>query len=356
MAQVFPHHRGAPSNPDGRFERHRQEAFDDGWWHDDDNLAPLATTLGHDHARRIITTNESPDIPFEQSINPYRGCEHGCVYCYARPSHAYLGLSPGLDFETRLFAKPNAAALLGTELRRREYRCRPIAIGTNTDPYQPIERRQRIMRSILDVLSDFRHPVSITTKSAMVVRDIDILSAMAADGLVSVAISLTTLDRDTARRLEPRAAVPLRRLAAIRALTDAGIPTAVSVAPVIPGLTDHELERLLEAAATHGAQSASWTLLRLPRETRELFERWLDHHHPDRRTHVLSLIRQHRRGQLNDAAFGKRFTGEGPWSALLERRFHMACRRFGLSCRHLGPLRTDLFAPPPRPGEQMTLF
>ncbi|WP_199175699.1 PA0069 family radical SAM protein [Telmatospirillum siberiense] len=348
-------HRGALANPCGRFEPHQREAFDDGWWREDD-LPPLATTLEQDQARRIISTNDSPDIPFEQSINPYRGCEHGCVYCYARPSHAYLGLSPGLDFETRLFAKPNAAALLEAELRHKGYRCRTIAIGTNTDPYQPVERRQRIMRSILEILRDFRHPVTITTKSALVVRDIDILAAMAADGLASVALSVTTLDRDLARLLEPRAAMPTRRLAAIRALANAGIPTAVSVAPVIPGLTDHELERLLEAAAAHGAKSASWTLLRLPHETRELFNLWLEKHRPERRIHVLNLLRQYRQGRLNDATFGRRFTGEGTLSTLLEKRFQMAMRRYGLIGGQARLTRTDLFAPPPRPGDQMTLF
>lgn len=350
----FPH-RGSASNPDGRFKRHRRDAIDDGWWQDDD-LPPLKTTLTREHARRIITANDSPDIPFTQSINPYRGCEHGCIYCYARPSHAYLGLSSGLDFETKLFAKPDAAALLERELRRTGYRCQTIAIGTNTDPYQPIERRQRIMRSILEVLRVFRHPVCITTKSALVVRDIDLLAPMAAEGLASVALSITTLDRDLARRLEPRAAVPAQRLAAIRALAAAKIPVAVSVAPVIPGLTDHEMERILETAAAHGAGSASWTLLRLPFEIKELFDQWLAQHTPGRRTHVLVLLRDLRQGKLSDATFGRRFTGGGPLSALLNDRFHLALRRLGLSERPPRLLRTDLFAAPPRRGDQMTLF
>ncbi len=349
------HYRGTASNPDGRFEPHRRETVDDGWWQDDD-LPPLKTSLERDHARRIVTRNDSPDIPFEQSINPYRGCEHGCVYCYARPSHGYLGLSSGLDFETRLFAKPNAASLLDAELRRSGYRCRTIAMGTNTDPYQPVERRQRITRSILEVLRSFRHPVCITTKSALIVRDIDILAPMAADGLASVAVSITTLDRDLARSLEPRAAVPAQRLAAIRALAAAGIPTAVSVAPVIPVLTDHELERILEAAAAHGAGTASWGLLRLPFEVKELFDQWLVQHRPGRRTHVLDQIREYRRGKLHDSTFGRRFTGDGPLSVLLDRRFHIALRRLGLSPRPPRHLRTDLFAAPPRPGDQLTLF
>ncbi len=355
MAKTPFQHRGASGNPDGRFERHRRESLDDGWWQDDD-LPFLQTTLVLDHARQIISRNDSPDIPFEQSINPYRGCEHGCVYCYARPSHAYLGLSSGLDFETKLFAKPEAAPLLEAELRRTGYRCRTIAIGTNTDPYQPIERRQRIMRSVLDVLRAFRHPVCITTKSALIARDIDILAPMAADGLASVSISVTTLDRDLARRLEPRAAVPSLRLATIRALAEAGIPTNVSIAPVIPVLTDHEMEDILAAATAQGASTASWTLLRLPYEVKDLFDQWLARHSPGRRTHVLNQIRDCRQGKLNDGAFGRRFSGSGPLSLLLDNRFRLALRRLGLSARPPRPLRTDLFAPPPRPGDQLTLF
>jgi DNA repair photolyase len=341
MADLPLHHRGATANPDGRFEHHHRNSVDDGWWQEDD-LPPLKTTLGLDRARRIITTNDSPDIPFDQSINPYRGCEHGCIYCYARPSHAYLGLSSGLDFETKLFAKPDAADLLDAELRRSVYRCATIAIGTNTDPYQPVERRQRIMRSLLEVLQAFRHPVCITTKSALVLRDIDILAPMAADGLASVTVSITTLDRDLARRLEPRAAVPSRRLAAIRDLARAGVPTAVSVAPVIP--------------AASGASAASWILLRLPFEIKDLFDQWLARHAPGRRTHVLSLLRACRHGKLNEAAFGRRFAGEGPFAALLEARFQLALRRLGLSGRPRRHLRTDLFAVPPRPGDQLSLF
>ena len=346
--------RGALANPDGRFETHRRQSEDDGWWREDD-LPPLATTVTEDSSRTIIATNDSPDIPFSQSINPYRGCEHGCVYCYARPTHAYLGLSAGLDFETRLFAKPDAALLLEVALRRPGYRCQTIAIGTNTDPYQPIERQRRIMRGVLEVLAAFRHPVTITTKSALVVRDIDLLSPMAAQGLVSVALSVTTLDPDLARRLEPRAATPARRLAAVAALAEAGVPTAVMVAPVIPALTDHEMERILAAAAERGASSAAWILLRLPFETKELFEDWLAHHQPDRRSHVLSLLRQSRGGRLNDPRFGRRFAGSGPHAELLAQRFRLAARKLGLD-RPRPPLRTDLFAPPPQPGDQLQLF
>ena len=348
-------HRGTASNPGGRFERHTNEAFDDGWWQDDD-LPPLRTTVAEDSTRTIIARNDSPDIGFDRSINPYRGCEHGCTYCFARPSHSYLGLSPGLDFETRLFAKPNAPALLEAELRNPRYRCQPIAIGTNTDPYQPIERQRRIMRGILEVLAAYRHPVSITTKSALVARDIDVLAPMAAQGLASVMISVTTLDRDLARRLEPRAAVPSQRLAAIGALSAAGIPTAVNVAPVIPALTDHEMETILAEAAQRGATGAGWILVRLPYEVKDLFDDWLAQHAPGRRDHVLSLLRQSRRGRLNDPSFGGRFRGEGPYADLLAQRFRIAISRLGLTGASRPPLRCDLFTRPPRPGDQMKLF
>lgn len=355
MANREMSHRGAGSNPDGRFEAQRREAMDDGWWQDDD-LPPLRTTVTLDKCRTIITRNSSPDIAFDQSINPYQGCEHGCIYCFARPSHAYWGLSAGLDFETRLFAKPDAPRLLETELRRPGYRCKTIALGTNTDPYQPIERRQRIMRGIVEVLAAFRHPLCITTKSALVVRDIDLLAPMAAEGLASVAVSVTTLDRDLARRLEPRAAAPERRLAAIQALAAAGIPTAVMVAPVIPGLTDHEMESILAAGAERGACSAAWILLRLPHEVSGLFEQWLLHHAPGRHDHVLSLLRQAHGGKLYDSGFGRRMTGNGPLSTLLDGRFRLAVGRLGLDRGPSRALRTDLFAPPPRPGEQLALF
>jgi len=346
-------HRGAPSNPDGRFERHCREEVDDGWWRDDD-LPPLKTTLEPDRARSVITRNQSPDIPFDRSINPYRGCEHGCIYCYARPTHAYLGLSPGLDFETRLFAKPEAGALLDQELRHPGYRCQPIAIGTNTDPYQPVERQAAIMRAILTVLAAFAHPVTITTKSALILRDRDILTDLARRRLVSVTVSITTLDRDLARRLEPRAAVPAARLATLQALAEAGIPVAVNVAPVIPGLTDPELETILEAAVKHGATAASWLLLRLPYEVGDLFTDWLALHAPHRRDRVLSLLRQCRGGRLNDPRFGHRFAAQGPFAAMLRDRFRIASRKLGLADRPI--LRTDLFRLPPRPGDQLSLF
>jgi DNA repair photolyase len=345
--------RGAPSNPDGRFERHRREEVDDGWWREDD-LPPLKTTLEPDRARSVITRNQSPDIPFDRSINPYRGCEHGCIYCYARPTHAYLGLSPGLDFETRLFAKPEAGVLLDQELRRPGYRCQPIAIGTNTDPYQPVERRAGIMRAILGVLAAFAHPVTITTKSALILRDRDILADMARRRLVSVTVSITTLDRDLARRLEPRAAVPAARLATLKGLADAGIPVAVNVAPVIPGLTDSEMEAILDAAAGNGATAASWLLLRLPFEVSDLFSDWLALHAPNRRDRVLTLLRQCRGGRLNDPRFGHRFAAQGPFAAMLRDRFRIASRKLGLVDRPI--LRTDLFRPPPRPGDQLSLF
>jgi DNA repair photolyase len=347
------HHRGASSNPDGRFEPLQRDAVDDGWWREDD-LPPLRTSLGIDTARSVITRNQSPDIPFDRSINPYRGCEHGCIYCYARPSHAYLGLSPGLDFESRLFAKPDAARLLAAELRRPSYRCAPIAIGTNTDPYQPIENRQRIMRSILEVLVEFGHPLTITTKSALILRDLDLLERMAARKLVQVAVSITTLDRGLARILEPRASVPEKRLAAIGRLAEAGIPVMVNVAPVIPAVTVHEMEAILGAAATRGASAASWILLRLPGEVALLFDQWLGQHLPARRNHVISLLKQSRRGLLNDPSFHGRFSGSGPYAELIGNRFRQACRRLGLG--RLDPLTTSLFAPPPRPGDQLTLF
>jgi DNA repair photolyase len=343
--------RGALANPEGRYERRQSQATDDGWWHEDD-LPPLRTTVGVDSSRSVIVRQTSPDIPFDLSINPYRGCEHGCVYCYARPSHNYLGLSSGLDFETRLFYKPDAARQLAVELRQPSYRCSPIALGTNTDPYQPIERQYQVMRGILETLRQFRHPLTITTKSALVLRDLDILAPMAAEGLVRVAISITSLDPDLARRLEPRASAPSRRLAALRGLSEAGVPTMVMTAPLIPALTDSEMETILEAAREAGARHAAWTLLRLPFDVKELFEQWLTHHRPERREHVLSLIRQARGGKLNQSEFGKRFTGDGPYVAMIRQRFHLTCKKLGLNTER-PPLRTDLFLPPPKAGDQL---
>lgn len=347
--------RGARSNPPHRFETLRTESFDDGWGTGDEAPPPLRTTVTEDASRSILARNDSPDVPFDRSINPYRGCEHGCVYCFARPTHAWLGLSPGLDFESRLFAKPDAARLLDETLRRPSYRCAPIAIGTNTDPYQPVERSRGIMRAVLEVLAAFRHPVMITTKSALVARDIDLLAPMAEQGLAQVAISVTTLERDLARRLEPRAATPERRLATVRALVEAGVPTAVMAAPVIPALTDHELERILAAAAEAGAGHASYILLRLPHEVKEIMTEWLERHYPDRARRVLALVRASRDGRLYDSAFGARRTGTGTEAELLARRFQVAARRLGLD-RPLPALRTDLFAPPPRAGDQLSLW
>ncbi len=348
-------HRGTLANPAGRFETRGREELDDAWW-ERDELPPSETTVAEDASRSVITRNSSPDIGFEQSINPYRGCEHGCIYCFARPSHAYFGLSSGLDFETRLFAKPQAPELLERELSRPGYRCRTIAIGTNTDPYQPIERQRRIMRAILEVLSAFHHPVCITTKSALVVRDIDLLASLAGRGLARVAISLTTLDRDLARRLEPRAAVPERRLAAIGLLAKAGIPTMVMVAPVIPALTDHEMEAILAAAAAQGATAAAWTLLRLPYEVKELFDGWLQQHSPHRRGRVLDLLRQSHGGDIYRASFGRRLTGSGPIVDMVGQRFRLASHRLGLQQIRPEPLRTDLFRLPPQQGDQLDLF
>jgi DNA repair photolyase len=350
--------RGATFNPKVRFESTDVDPFDDGWA----SLAqaraddpPPQTEVTPDASRSVLVRNTSPDIPFDRSINPYRGCEHGCVYCYARPTHAYLGLSPGLDFETKLLVKFNAASLLERELARPGYDCQPIALGTNTDPYQPVERRLRITRGVLEVLARCRHPLTIVTKSAAVVRDLDLLAPMARQDLARVAISVTTLDGDLARRLEPRAAAPHRRLEAIRQLSAAGVPTAVMVAPIIPALTDHQIEGIIEAAAAAGASSAGYVLLRLPHEVKELFTGWLAAHAPGRADHVLSLVRQCRGGRLYDATFGRRMRGEGPFAQLIERRFAAAKRRFGLAGT-TRPLRTDLFAPPDPDGGQLRLL
>jgi DNA repair photolyase len=342
--------RASAINPTGRYEAEQRSPVHDGWEIDED-LPALKTIVQVERARTIITRNTSPDIPFDRSINPYRGCEHGCVYCFARPSHAYMGLSPGLDFETRLFAKPDAAELLERELSRADYVPRVIAIGTNTDPYQPIEKRWKLMRGILEVLERFNHPVGIVTKSALILRDIDILSRMAAMGLVKVRMSLTTLDRTLSRTMEPRAATPSRRLEAIRALNDAGIPCGVMTAPVIPGLNDHELERLLDSAAAAGATEAGYVLLRLPLEVAPVFKEWLLRHHPDRFRHVMTLIRSMRDGKDYDADWGKRMKGTGPYAWQIARRFEIKARALGLNRCRLD-MRTDLFeAPNPAPKQ-----
>jgi DNA repair photolyase len=348
--------RGAMLNPEGRFEPYRRETVDDGWG-SLDGLAEApapATEILVDRSRSIIARNDSPDIPFDRSINPYRGCEHGCVYCYARPSHGYLGLSSGLDFETKILVKPEAAALLRQELSKVGYVPRVIALGSNTDPYQPLERRLKITRQILEVLHATRHPLGIVTKSAMVVRDLDLLAPMARLGLARVWLSVTTLDGTLARKLEPRAAQPARRLEAIRRLVAEGVPTGVMVAPIIPALTDHEIERILEAAAAAGASSAAFTLVRLPYEVKDLMAAWLEAHVPARAAHVLSLIRQCRGGRLNDPEFGSRMRGQGVHAELIAQRFAKATARLGLA-RRLLPQRTDLFRPPKSDG-QLALF
>jgi len=324
--------RGATFNPANRYRADLRERTDDGWARpdeDDDAPPPLKTVVTIQRARTIIARNDSPDIPFTQSINPYQGCEHGCIYCYARPSHAYLDLSPGIDFETKLYAKPDAAALLRAELAKPGYRCDPIALGTNTDPYQPIEREWRVTRSVLEVLAEHEHPFTIVTKSALVERDIDIIAPMAAKRMARVYLSITTLDRDLARKMEPRAAAPQRRLQALKTLSDAGIPVGVMVAPIIPQLNDRDLETILEAAAANGAQSAGWVLIRLPLEVAPLFREWLDAHYPMRAAHIMSLIRQMRGGRDYDSAFGTRMRGSGEFADLLEKRFMLACRRLG---------------------------
>lgn len=346
--------RGALSNPPGRFDLQKLEAVDDGWYLED-SPESVATSLEPERARTVISTNDSPDIPFERSINPYRGCETGCSYCYARPSHAYMGLSPGLDFETRLFYKADAAKLLEAELARPDYVCKPIMLGANTDPYQPVERRMQITRSILEVLARTRHPVTVVTKHAMVLRDLDLLSRLAQQGLASVALSVTTLDAELKRRLEPRAASPQARLRTLKELGAGGVPCGVLVAPVIPALTDHELEGILAAAAEAGVRWAGYVLLRLPYEIKDLFTEWLAQHYPERAGHVMSLIRAMRGGRANDPNFGSRMRGTGPYALLLRNRFRIACRRLNLNASMRDPLNTTLFCPPAPAGSQLRL-
>jgi DNA repair photolyase len=355
IAARFSHRgRGAQSNESGRFEAERREAFDDGW-NGLENVPALKTEVQLETSRRIITRNTSPDISFDRSINPYRGCEHGCSYCFARPTHAFMGLSPGLDFESRLFAKPDAAELLEKELAEPGYVPATIAIGTNTDPYQPIERKFRIMREVLEVLSDANHPVGIVTKSALILRDIDILSDMAGRGLAKVAISVTTLNRKLARTMEPRAATPGRRLEAIEKLAAAGIPVGIMTAPIIPALNDMELERLLEAGAAAGAREAGYVLLRLPLEVAPLFKEWLLRHFPGRHDHVISVMRSMRGGRDYDSEWGERMRGKGPYAWMIGRRFEMAARRLGLN-QPKTMLRTDLFKRPVPIGGQLPLI
>ena len=347
--------RGARSNATGRFEPETVEAFDDGWTGDDVEAAPLRTTLTPEHARTIIAKNTSPDIGFDRSINPYKGCEHGCIYCYARPSHAFMGLSPGLDFESRLFFKPEAARLLEQELTKPRYVCKRIHIGGNTDPYQPVERDLRSTRSILEVLQRFRHPFSIITKSVLITRDADILGAMGRDGLASACVSITTLDRGLARAMEPRASTPAKRLEAISRLAEAGCPVTVGFAPVIPGLNDHELEAILEAAAKAGATSAMYVTLRLPLEIKSLFQEWLAEARPDRAKRVMSLVRQTRGGRDYDPDWSQRMKGTGPVAELIATRFRTAVKRYHLD----EPRRTldvSQFRVPPEARNQLDLF
>jgi DNA repair photolyase len=346
--------RGVLSNPPGRFEKQQLAAVDDGWYQEEVPDS-IPTTLEPDRAREVISTNDSPDVPFEQSINPYRGCSHACPYCYARPSHAYLGLSPGLDFETRLFYKADAATLLEGQLARPGYVCKSITLGANTDPYQPVERHAKVTRAILEVLARTRHPVSILTKSALVLRDLDLLADMARDGLASVAVSVTTLDVDLKRAMEPQAASPQARLRTLAALSAAGIPTSVMAAPMIPALNDQELEAILEAAAAAGARWAGYVLVRLPYEIKDLFREWLAEHYPDRAAHVMSLIREMRGGRDNDPRFGTRMRGIGPYAQLLSNRFRLACRRLELNSEPRAALETKLFTPPRPSGAQLQL-
>ncbi|WP_400088527.1 PA0069 family radical SAM protein [Yoonia sp. R78084] len=346
--------RAALSNPDNRYDRLHAEAVDDGWAPEQD-LPVLRTEINDEVARTVITRNTSPDLSFDRSINPYRGCEHGCIYCFARPSHAFLGMSPGLDFETRLVARPNAAAQLHKELSNPRYTPKTIAIGTNTDPYQPVEKSREIMRQILEVLDAFNHPVAIVTKGTLITRDSDILARMAAKGLVRVGISITTLDPKTSRALEPRVPAPAARLGTIRQLTDAGIPVRVMVSPVIPALTDHELEAILKAAKDAGAVAASSIVLRLPREVATLFRDWLAAHYPDRAARIMGRVRELHGGKDYDPEFGKRMVGQGPWAKMMQQRFKLATRKLNLD-RSLPPLRTDLFARPAQSGDQLSLF
>jgi DNA repair photolyase len=345
--------RGARTNVSGRYEAYAREAFDDGWAGED--VTRVETIVTPELAKSIIQTNQSPDISFDRSINPYRGCEHGCIYCYARPNHAYVGLSPGLDFETKLFFKPNAAALLEQEFSRPRYKPRTIMLGGVTDIYQPIEREHRITRALLEVMERWGHPVSLITKSQLVMRDIDILERLAKRGLAKAAISVTTLERRIARVMEPRAAAPHRRVEAIRALAQAGVPVTVMVAPIVPAINDSEIEAILDECGRAGATSAGYVMLRLPLEIKDLFREWLDAHFPDRAARVTALVRQMRGGRDYDAEWGTRQRGQGPYAKLIADRFAAACRRLGLDKPRL-PLDVSQFRPPPQSGAQQDLF
>ncbi len=357
MQPAKPHKgHGAISNPQGRFESRRVQPVDDGWGHDaEQEPPPLATTISAEHARSLITHNNSPDIFFEQSINPYRGCGHACVYCYARPAHSYINLSPGLDFETKLFYKDNAAEVLQQELSRPNYVCKAITLGANTDPYQPIERDLKVTRSILEVLKKLHHPVSIVTKGHLVERDIDILGDMARDNLAAVLVSVTTLDAELKRKLEPRAPGPAARLHAIRSLHEAGVPVGTLVAPIIPAINDQEIEHILEAVAAAGARTAGYVMLRLPYEVKNLFREWLGAHYPLRAAHVMSLINDLRGGRDNDPNFGSRMRGQGPFAELVRSRFQLACKRLKLNTSRHPPLNTQLFSPASPDRKQLDL-
>jgi DNA repair photolyase len=351
--------RGARSFVQGRFESSLREPFDDGWTPEEKEEHPLETSVTIERARSIISRNDSPDVGFDQSINPYRGCEHGCIYCYARPSHAYLELSPGLDFETKLFAKTNAPELLRAELSAKGYKPSPIALGANTDCYQPIERKYKITRGILEVLSEFQHPLTIVTKSALIERDLDILAPMAKKNLVKVFVSIGTLDRGLARKLEPRAASPQRRLDVLKNLSQNEVPCGVMVAALIPALNDKTLEHVLESAAEAGAREAAYVIMRLPNELKTLFKEWLAEHYPERAEHVISIVRQIRGGKENDPNFGTRMSGTGKFAELVEKRFDIACRRLGLNGHGAGRDRPDLDSSlfrVPGAGGQMALF
>ncbi|NGP17463.1 PA0069 family radical SAM protein [Devosia aurantiaca] len=346
--------RGAQTNRVGRFETHQRDSFDDGWGTVEP--LPMFETVEHtERAKTIITSNDSPDIAFERSINAYRGCEHGCSYCFARPTHAYLGHSAGIDFERDIYVKANAVEALRAEISAKNYKPKPIAMGTNTDPYQPAERKHKLTRGILEVMLETKHPVMIVTKSALIIRDLDLLTELAKLGLVKVAISVTSMDHKLSRKMEPRASSPARRLEAIRLLSEAGVPTAIFASPMIPAINDMELERILDAGKAQGAVSASMVLLRLPGEVRDVFREWLLRHFPDRVRHVLSLVRDTRGGKDYDARWGTRMTGEGPYAVLLRQRFEKACERYGLNTKHPS-LRTDLFEAPKLESKQMSLF
>lgn len=354
MAQLLKG-RAATDNPHNRYSQHQREDCDDGWDIEEETQPAPATRVEFWPAKSIISRNQSPDIPFSQSINPYQGCEHGCIYCYARPSHAYWGYSPGLDFETRLIAKPNAAALLREELAKPAYRPSVICLGSNTDPYQPIERQQQLTRSILQVMLETRHPLTIISKNALIERDLDLLQPLAEKKLVQVLISLTSLDNSLSRQLEPRASSPARRLQAIRKLSEAGIPVGVLTAPLIPALNDQYLEQMLTLAREHGAISASYVLLRLPQEVAGLFEQWLQNCYPERADHVLSLVRQSRQGQLNQSGFGQRMRGEGEFANMIAQRFRLAYQRLGFRQMRTDELDFSQFCRP-EPNGQLALF